>query len=156
MSTSEPALIHDVHWQLDYKIRLGRAWSRFMRGLQEQKLLGSRCDRCNRVYVPPQSYCESCFVPVESWLEVEPVGTLRTSTIVYQGFEGGPEAPYAVGAIELDGADSLLMHFIGGVDLSSEADARTALRSGARVRAVWSETRVGAITDIEHFVIEPS
>jgi uncharacterized OB-fold protein len=154
LTTPEPALVHDVHWELDYKVRLGRAWSRFMRGLQEQKLLGSRCATCERVYVPPQSYCESCFVAIDDWLEVEPVGTLRTSTIVYQGFDGGPEAPYAVGAIELDGADSLLMHFIGGVDLGSQDEARAALRSGARVHAVWADERVGAITDIEHFVIE--
>jgi uncharacterized OB-fold protein len=153
LSSTEPALVHDVHWELNYKVRLGRAWSRFMRGLQEQKLFGSRCDTCNRVYVPPQSYCESCFVPIDSWLELEPVGTLQTATIVYQGFEGGPEAPYAVGAIKLDGADTLLMHFIGGVDLSSQEEARAVLRSGARVRAVWADERVGAITDIRHFVL---
>jgi uncharacterized OB-fold protein len=153
MTTTEPALVHDVHWRLDYKIRLGRAWSRFMRGLQNQELLASRCASCERTFVPPQSYCESCFAAVEEWLAVDPVGTLNASTIVYQGFEGGPEAPYAVGAIAIDGTDTLLMHFIGGVDLTSQDEARAALRAGTRVRAVWAEERTGAITDIEHFEI---
>jgi uncharacterized OB-fold protein len=153
MTTTEPALIHDVHWRLDYKVRLGRAWSRFMRGLQNQELLASRCGSCGRTFVPPQSYCETCFVPIEDWLAVEPEGTLRASTIVYQGFEGGPEAPYAVGAISIDGTDTLFMHFLGGVDLADQAAARAVLRDGTRVKAVWADERTGAITDIEHFEV---
>lgn len=153
MTQTETALVHDVYWNLHYKVRLGQAWSRFMRGLQERKLLGSRCAACERTYVPPQQYCESCFEPIDEWLELEPVGTLHTSTIVYQGFEGGPTAPYAVGAIKIDGTDSLLLHFIGGVDLNSQLDARDQLRSGTRVRAVWADTREAAITDISYFSI---
>ena len=153
MTQTEPALIHDVYWNLHYKVRLGRAWSRFMRGLQEKKLLGSRCASCERTYVPPQQYCESCFTAIDEWMELDPVGTLETSTIVYQGFEGGPIAPYAVGAIKIDGADSLLLHFIGGVDLTSQAEARDQLRPGTRVHAVWAEERQAAITDIAHFSV---
>ncbi len=151
MTQTEPALIHDVYWNLHYKVRLGQAWSRFMRGLQEKKLLASTCASCERTYVPPQQYCESCFEPIDQWREVEPVGTLHTSTIVYQGFEGGPQAPYAVGAINIDGTDSLLLHFLGGVDLSSQVEARRQLRSGTRVHAVWSQDRHAAITDIAYF-----
>jgi uncharacterized OB-fold protein len=156
MTTSEAALLHDVHWKLDYRVRLGQAWSRFMRGLQDQKLLASRCDNCSRAYVPPQSYCETCFVPIQEWLEVEPVGTIRAATIVYQGFEGGPTAPYAVGGIQIDGTDTLFMHFIGGVDLSDEDTARATVRGGVRVRAVWAPERTAEITDIKHFAIEGS
>jgi uncharacterized protein len=151
MSSNEPALIQDINWTLDYKVRLGRAWSRFMRGLAEQKVLGTHCGQCGRTYVPPQSYCESCYVAIDEWREIEPVGTLRTATIVYQGFEGGPTAPYAVGAVHLDGTDSLLMHFLGGQDLASSDAARRALHDGARVRAVWAADRQAAITDIEYF-----
>jgi uncharacterized protein len=151
MPGKEPALIQDINWTLDYRVRLGRAWSAFMRGLAERKLLATHCAMCGRTYVPPQSYCESCYAPIEEWREIEPVGTLRAATIAYQGFEGGPAAPYAVGAINVDGTDSLLMHFLGGVDLSCAADARRALRNGVRVRAVWARERRAAITDIEHF-----
>jgi uncharacterized OB-fold protein len=144
-------LYHEVHWEIDYRVRLGVAWSKFMRGLQLKELLASTCASCTRTFVPPQSYCEFCFQPITDWRQLEPVGTLRTSTIVYQGFTGGPEAPYAVGAIEIDGTSSLLMHFIGGVDLSDPDTARKALRAGLRVKAVWAEDRKAAITDIRHF-----
>ncbi|WP_214103365.1 Zn-ribbon domain-containing OB-fold protein [Acrocarpospora catenulata] len=154
--TSTAALIHDVRWEIDYRVRLGRAWSRFMRGLRDRKLLASTCDHCDRTYLPPQSYCEACYEPITRWQECEPVGTLRTATIVYQGFDGGPQAPYAVGAIEIDGTHSLLMHFVGGVDLSDVDAARKALRGGVRVRAVWADERTAAITDIAHFAVAPA
>jgi uncharacterized OB-fold protein len=154
MTSTEPALIHDVNWNLDYKVRLGRAWSKFMRGLQDGVIRASRCDDCARTFVPPQTYCESCFAPIKDWREVPATGTLRAATIVYQGFEGGPEAPYAVGAIQVDETDTLLMHFIGGVDLSDQESARAALANGTRVRAVWAEDRNGEITDIAHFVVD--
>ena len=73
---------------------------------------------------------------------------------MYQGFEGGPTAPYAVGAIEIDGTNSLLMHFIGGVDLTDSDSARAQLKAGTRVRAVWADDRKAAITDIKHFAVE--
>jgi uncharacterized OB-fold protein len=152
--TISDTLIHDVHWEIDYKVRLGKAWSRFMRGLQNQELWATRTDDGARTYLPPQTYDEATFEPITQWVQVEPVGTLRASTIVYQGFDGGPNAPYAVGAIEIDGTNSLLMHFVGGIDLTDPDSARAQLRSGTRVRAVWAEQRTAAITDIAYFQVE--
>jgi len=153
-TTTPDTLIHDVHWEIDYKVRLGQAWTRFMRGLQNKELWATRTNDGARTYLPPQTYDEATFEPISEWVQLEPVGTLRASTIVYQGFEGGPTAPYAVGAIQIDGTDSLLMHFIGGVDLTDPDSARAQLRSGTRVRAVWADDRTAKITDIVHFAVE--
>lgn len=151
VAAKEGALIHDVHWRIDYKVKLGRAWSRFMRGLEQQQLWGTHCTGCDRTYVPAQDYCEACYEKIEDWVQLEPVGTLRAATIVYHGFEGGPTAPYAVGAIEIDGTDSLLMHFVTGVDFTDQDAARIALHDGLRVRASWAPDRTAAITDIAGF-----
>ena len=152
-ATDNAPVVHDVHWEIDYKVKLGRAWSRFMRGLADRELWGTTCDGCQRTHIPAQDYCEACYEQVTTWTKVEPVGTVRAATIVYQGFEGGPEAPYAVGAIEIDGTASQLMHFIGGVDLDPSANPRDVLRNGVRVRAKWAEERTASIRDIEHFEI---
>lgn len=154
-TTTEAPLIQDVHWDISYRVKLGVAWSRFMRGLEKKELWGTTCASCDRVYVPAQSYCEACYEAIDVWNELEPAGTLRAVTIVYQGFEGGPEAPYAVGAIEIDGSTSLLVHFIGGLDLSDSDSALAKLQNGTRVRAVWSENRKAAITDIAYFEVDP-
>lgn len=153
-TTETAALIHDVHWEIDYKVRLGQAWTRFMRGLQNKELWATRSPDGKRMWVPPQTYDEVTFEPITEWVRVEPVGFIRASTIVYQGFEGGPTAPYAVGSIEIEGTGSQLMHFIGGLDLSDSTAAREQIKAGTRVRAVWAEERKGAITDIAYFEIE--
>jgi uncharacterized OB-fold protein len=150
-TTDQQALVQDVRWEIDYKVRLGQAWSRFMRGLAQQQLWATTCSSCRRTTLPPESFCAACYEPVTEWKQLEPIGTLRAATIVYQGFDGGPEAPYAVGAIQIDGTDSLLMHHIGGVELADPETARARLRDGLRVRAVWAEAPTAAITDVAHF-----
>lgn len=153
--SNDVKLLQDVHWDIQYKVKLGRAWSRFLDGLKHGELHGTTCSTCSRTYVPAQDYCESCFEAVTEWREVEPVGTLRAVTIVYQGFDGGPEVPYATGAIELDDTGLLFIHFLGGLDLSDEASARAKLVNGARVRAVFKpeSERRSEITDIAHFAL---
>lgn len=149
---NEQLLTHDVTWHIDYRIHLGEAWSRFFHGLVAGEIRATVCDSCNRTFVPPQSYCEHCFEPIDKWATVADVGTLHVATIVYRGFEGGPTPPYAVAGIQLDGADTLLMHHIGGIDLSDADAARAKLRRGLRVKAVWADERKGSIMDILHFV----
>lgn len=140
-----------VHWDLHYEIHLGATWGRFMDGLKDRKILGNTGSRSNKVYVPPQAYCEETFEANDEWLEIGQSGDLEVFTIVHQGFRGGPATPYAIGAIRLDGADTLLMHILRGVPLESPEALRSALPEGKRVRAVWATERVGHILDISHF-----
>lgn len=44
-----------------------------------------------------------------------------------------------------------MLHFIGGINLSTPEEALKILRPGIRVKAVWSENRVGNIMDIKYF-----
>lgn len=140
-----------VHWDLNYDIHLGATWGRFMTGLVERKILASRCAECGRVFVPPQAYCESCFVRSGEWLELPPEGAVEAFTVAWQSFRGGPKPPYAIAGIRLDGASTLLMHYVRGLDLSTPGSVQDQLPPGSRVRAVWSERRTGQILDISHF-----
>lgn len=145
-------LVHDVSWSIQYKVSLGQAWSRFLTSLRDDKvILGAKCSRCQHVYVPPQTYCETCFEPVEEWVEVGSTGTIHAATIAHHEFVGGPPAPYAVAAIALEGASSLFIHLVSGVDLSDPVESRKLLANGTRVQAVWADERTGSIRDIDHF-----
>lgn len=144
-------LTQTVHWDLIYDVHLGSTWGRFMQGLREKTILANSCPECTRTFVPPQAYCEACFVRTDQWTELPPEGDLEVFTVVWQGFTGGPPAPYAVGGIRLDGADTLLMHVITGLDFTDPSTVRAQLPRGSRVRAVWSEERTGQIHDISHF-----
>lgn len=140
-----------VHWDLHYDIHLGATWSRFMQGLTEQRILANRCPECARVFVPPQAYCEACFVRTDEWCELPPEGRVEAFTVAWQGFRGGPTPPYAIAGIRLDGASTLLMHYVSGLDLTDPAGVRDQLPYGARVRAVWAPERTGQILDIAYF-----
>ncbi|MFE3188467.1 Zn-ribbon domain-containing OB-fold protein [Nocardia sp. NPDC059240] len=140
-----------VHWDLNYDIHLGATWGRFMAGLTEQKILANKCPDCARVFVPPQAYCESCFVRTDEWLELPSEGVVEAFTVAWQSFRGGPTPPYAIAGIRLDGASTLLMHYVHGLDLSDPNAVRAQLPVGTRVGAVWAEERTGQILDIAHF-----
>lgn len=140
-----------VHWDLAYDVHLGATWGRFMAGLVERRIEANRCGECGRVFVPPQAYCESCFVRTEEWLELPGEGAVEAFTVAWQGFRGGPTPPYAIAGIRLDGASTLLMHYVRGLDLSDPARVHEQLPAGTRVRAVWAEERTGQILDIAHF-----
>lgn len=147
---TEP-MTQPVHWDLRYDVHLGATWSKFMEGLRNKQILANRCTTCVRVFVPPQAYCESCFEPTGEWLQLAPEGTVEVFTVAWLGFKGGPKPPYVIGGIRLDGASTLLMHRISGVDLSDPARVHDELPLGSQVRAVWSDDRTGQILDIEHF-----
>src|SRR6185437_7786529 len=76
------ALVHDVSWHINYKFQLGSTWSRFLVSLRDDKvILGTTCERCQRTYVPPQRYCEICFEPIDTWVEVAPTGTVHAGSV---------------------------------------------------------------------------
>jgi len=151
-SQQEEPLIIDGRWDIPYRHTAGRAATRFFRELKENKrIVGVRCPSCRRVLVPPRGFCERCFVPIDEFVEVEDKGTLNTFTIVYAHFTSLPPPPYCVGIIKLDGADTGLIHYVGGVDLQDMEAAKKAISVGMRLQAIWRDEREGKITDIEYF-----
>ncbi len=126
---------------------VGEVGSRFLIALRdEQKILGTRCRSCDRVYVPPRRNCGRCFVDMDDWVEVGTEGVVTAHTLVRFEYPLQPvKAPFAYAIIKLDGADVGLLHLI-----KEDLDA---LKNGVRVRAVFKEERSGHILDIDCFKI---
>lgn len=131
---------------LPFSYSAGRTASRFFTELRDyQRIMGKRCPLCRRVIVPARLFCNDCFVETTEWIEVGPQGTLVTFTVVYrQELHHPQEPPLAYGIIKLDGADTSMVHLLGGADLKK-------LDAGIRVEAVFQEKREGRLTDIKHF-----
>lgn len=128
-----------------YQWPWGEAEERFFGTLKSEGVLtGARCKRCNRVMVPPRSFCEECFQHDIEYVRVPSTGVIRTFAESYLSLEGKfmPE-PFVVGIVHLDGTDGGLFHHIkpGGQPL----------KIGTRVRAVIAEERQGSILDILYF-----
>jgi uncharacterized OB-fold protein len=106
--------------------------SRFLAHIEEGRIVGQRCPRCSRVYVPPRSgACPRCGVPTEEEVPVSDTGTLTTFCIVNVPFAGSIPIPYVAGRILLDGADIPLTYLIQEVSTDE-------VRMGMRVKAEWA------------------
>ncbi len=150
--TEEELIIHPGEWHLRYRHTAGEILSRFFRELRDnQRIMGIRCPSCKRVLVTPRRFCERCFVPTTEWVQVSSEGLLQAFTIQYAPMKGLPEVPYCIAYIKLHGADTSLLHHIGGIDLSDVKQAVSAIKIRMALKAKWKERREGKITDIEYF-----
>lgn len=132
---------------LPYQYFAGATGSRFIVALRdERKILGVRCETCNKTFVPPCQTCERCFASLtDNWIEVEPTGEVTGFTVIRYAEPYQPkEPPYVLALIKLDGADTPIAHVL-------ECDRVDNARVGMRVRAVFSEQTENNIRQIAHF-----
>jgi len=133
-----------------YYWHCGHYMSKFLLGLRDQKtILGIKCLRCGRVYVPPREICGRCFVTMDEWVDLGTEGYIYAFTVVKLPYidpnTGKPiKVPRTDVYVKLDGADTCLMHWL------DETDEKK-ITVGARVKAVFKEQRRGTIHDIEYF-----
>ncbi|NUS44443.1 MAG: DNA-binding protein [Mycobacteriaceae bacterium] len=124
--------------------------SRYLRALDEGRLVGQRCPTCEQVYIPPRSACPVDGVPTTTEVELPDTGVVTTFCIVNVPFLGQRiTPPYVAAYVLLDGADIPFLHLVLGCDAAD-------VRMGMRVRASWRprdewNTTLG---NISHF--EPS
>ena len=128
-----------------YKRSLGAVLSRFMTSLREGRIEGVRT-QTGRVLVPPLEYDPETGEDVGEFVEVGPGGVLKSWCWVSAPLPGHPlSTPFAWGLIQLDGADTSMVHAVR----AEESD----LATGVRVEACWRDERVGHITDIACFEV---
>jgi uncharacterized protein len=139
-------ILKEGHIPIRHRYTPGVAGEAFFKALRDRGVfLGSRCESCGITYCPARLFCERCFDELNADVEVGPGGTLESFTVGHVGVEGEPlDEPRVVGLVRLDGADTVLMHFV--------TDA-TELEIGMRVEAVLKakSKRTGSILDIEGF-----
>ena len=125
--------------------------ARFCEGLRQKRIEALRCGGCGRRYLPPRPVCGNCHAALSEWVAVRDEGRLEAWTVVQVPIldpRSGQVrvAPYGMGLIRLDGADTTLNHYLAENDPAK-------LAIGLRVRALWRPQREGAIDDIVHFEV---
>lgn len=130
----------------DYTRSLGPTLGRFLSDLRRRKVTGIRGSD-GRVHVPPLEYDPVTAERLHEFVDVTATGVVRGWSWIPEPLEGQPlDRPFAWALIQLDGADTSLLHAV-------DAGSPDQMATGTRVRARWREERVGAITDIECFEI---
>jgi uncharacterized OB-fold protein len=133
--------------ELDYLYEASPEESAFFRGLAEGQLLGQRCPKCGKVYVPPRGACPVDGVPTKEEVELPDTGIVTTFCIVNVPFLGQKiQIPYVSAYVLLDGADIAFLHLIQEIPADE-------VRMGMRVKAVWKprEEWGTTIENITHF-----
>ena len=132
---------------LPYSYFAGRVGSKFLTTIRdEQKILGIRCSKCKKVFVPPRQTCDVCLEDIrDNWVDVQNRGEVTNFTVVRYNDRHLPrKAPYVLAMIRLDGADTSLVHIVEGVDVDKT-------KVGMKVRAVFAKETTGTLLDIDHF-----
>jgi hypothetical protein len=144
--------ILEIEARIPYELASGPTWYRFFEGFKQEKILGTRCPKCNRVLVPARTFCSRCFVDMEEWIEVSQVGNVISWVITDYEYFGMPtKPPFINSLIQLDGTDCGFIHLIGGFDLKDINIVRKTVKAGMRVKAHWRKEKTGCILDIEYF-----
>jgi hypothetical protein len=149
---SEEAVTIRYKLEAYYSFSAGIAYTKFLNGLKEGKIIGRKCYRCGRVYVPPRMYCDDCFRPTDDWVEVSDEGVIETASASYISWTRDKlEEPEIIAVIRLGGREKdwifpgLFHRICGKVDVDQLI--------GKKVKAVWREKREGSINDIECFKV---
>lgn len=134
---------------LEYVYTMGRAGEKFFMSIKDkEKFLGTRCERCNTLFVPPRIYCEHCMARIEdSYVEVSHRGVVHTFTVCYEDMDGNRmREPKIVAMVMLEDTDGGLVHFLGEVDPKD-------VYIGMPVEAVFKPKaqRQGDIHDVMYF-----
>jgi hypothetical protein len=78
-------LIIKHHYDIDY-IHSYAQDSPFFAGLANQRLLGTRCQRCNYTYATPRAHCMECGQQCD-WVDLPQEGRIHTFTVCHYGSE---------------------------------------------------------------------
>lgn len=124
----------------------GIAGEKFFRMIKDEgKIMGTRCPKCEHVYVPASIFCERCLGKLDEWVDVGTTGEVKTFTLMYQNYDGTPrEIPEIIAFISL--GDGGMIHRLGSVAIEE-------IIIGMKVQAVFKpkEDREGSILDIVYF-----
>jgi uncharacterized OB-fold protein len=127
---------------------VGQMMQRFIETLAKRRILGAKCPACGYTYAPPRARCGRCYSVIEEKdvMDLSGKGTLLSYTEAHVAPDGNGnlkdlEKPMIVGAVKLEGADSVWFMPVEGVKPED-------LKVGLAVKVRWRDETKGAVADI--------
>ena len=137
----------DANVYLPYHYVAGDYKALYLHALKDKKILGSKCAKTGKVFVPPVIASPESFAPADELVEVADRGVITTFCIVNIPVIGRDvELPYVAASVALDGA---AISIFAMIQECKPADVRMCMR----VEAVWKPDgeREGSYEDILYF-----
>jgi len=96
------------HYEIDSIHSYGEV-SDFFLGLQQRKIMATRCTRCGATWLPPRRDCGKCGAKTE-WFEAPQVGTVHTFSVLHFAAEAFlKEIPFVLAYVALPGIDTVFI-----------------------------------------------
>ncbi len=107
--SSKPLRITRIH-DMTFRHSYGKI-DKFFKGFAQGKLLATKCNDCNKVFVPPRADCPYCMADLtESWVELPKECELHTFSVLhFAGPTFFKDLPFILGLAKWPGVDTYLM-----------------------------------------------
>ncbi|MFW9874854.1 MAG: Zn-ribbon domain-containing OB-fold protein [Candidatus Thorarchaeota archaeon] len=136
----------------EFSFWVGRYMDKFYDAFEDKKLIGNKCQKCKKVFVPPRKICGDCNQEIDfdkNWVELPDTGTLLNYTITYYRVNDRGsrkvKKPQIIGMIQIEGSDTAIVYRL--LRIKPEE-----IILGMKVKAEWEEKPVGNPADIKGFV----
>ncbi len=145
IADAEPVRSIRTPARLDYIYTAPLATTEFLTNIEQKRIIGSRCPKCSKVYVPIRGVCPTDAVPMTERVEVADTGVVTTFCVVNVQFYGqAVEVPYVCATVLLDGADMGLFGMVAGMPAAD-------VRMGLRVKAKWADEPSKSLASIDYW-----
>ncbi|HMF32900.1 MAG TPA: Zn-ribbon domain-containing OB-fold protein [Candidatus Lokiarchaeia archaeon] len=133
----------------EYAFWVGKYMEFFYQNYEKKKIVGNKCPKCGKVFVPPRKICGNCSatIDLDSWVELGDTGTLinfTTTPYLVAETRIRTKNPYVIGMVKIDGSDTAVVYEI------LETEEKN-LQKGMKVQAVWKDKASGNPADIKGF-----
>lgn len=146
-NSADELLQAEFEFGYTYTRTTGPVIGHFLHQLKERKVVGIRGSR-GQVIVPPMEYDPETAAELDEVVPVASCGVVKSYCWVKQPRQRHLlQQPFAWALIQLDGADTSMLHMVACEDESH-------ISIGTRVQVRWAEETTGYITDIACFEVE--
>ncbi|MFW9946725.1 MAG: Zn-ribbon domain-containing OB-fold protein [Candidatus Odinarchaeota archaeon] len=136
----------------EFNFWVGQYLDKFYDNLENKKVIGNKCPKCSRVFVPPRKICGKCneVIPLEkNWVDLPETGTLKNYTITHYKINDRAfrkvKKPQIIGMIQIDGSNTAIIYRL--LDLEPNE-----IKLGMKLKVEWEEKTKGDPSDIKGFV----
>ena len=136
----------------DFSFWVGLYMDKFYDSLENKKIIGNKCTKCEKVFVPPRKICGECNETIHldnNWVNLPDTGMLQNYTITHYRVSDRTarkaKNPQIIGMVQIDGSDTAIVYRL----LKIEPEE---VKIGMKVKIEWDEKPKGSPSDIKGFM----
>ncbi|MFX0024704.1 MAG: Zn-ribbon domain-containing OB-fold protein [Candidatus Hermodarchaeota archaeon] len=136
----------------EFAFWVGQYMDKFYDALENKKIIGNKCPKCEDIFVPPRKICGKCNEKIsldQNWVDLPDSGILKNYTITYYKINDRSsrkvKKPQILGMLQIDGSNTAIINKL--LDIEPEE-----VNIGMKLKIKWEEKTKGDPSDIRGFI----